>query len=70
MNHQSAYRFSFAGTTAEVITHVRWCRANLGVIGQEWDFASSRMGKNLDIWISNERNAVWYQLKFADVVKN
>ena len=69
MNHNHAYRFKFDGTANEVIEHVRWCRANLGTIGQEWDFASSRMGKNLDIWISNDKTAMWYRLKFADQVK-
>ena len=65
MNHMSAWKFQFEGSTGEVIDHVRWCRANLGNIGEEWDFASSRMGKSLDIWISNDGKATWYKLKFT-----
>lgn len=58
--------FSFEGTTQEVIDHVRWCRNNLGELGVDWEFASSRLGKKIDVWIVHNKTATWYTLKFAN----
>ncbi len=63
------HRFHFSGTTHEVIDHVRWCRQNLGTLGETWDFASSGLGKKVDVWIASDKAAVWYKLKFLNVEK-
>ena len=63
------YSFRFEGTPEEVITHVRWCRGNLGTVGTDWDFASNSMGKVVTVWIVKDKDAAWYRLKFATVAK-
>lgn len=64
-----SHRFHFTGTTQEVIEHVRWCRQNLGILGETWDFASSSLGKKVDVWIASDKWASWYSLKFTKVTK-
>lgn len=64
-----SHKFEFAGTTQDVIAHVRWCRENLGAIGETWDFTSSHLGKKVHVWILSDKWASWYQLKFISAVK-
>jgi hypothetical protein len=41
--------------------HIRWCRANLGERGVDWDFEGAR---NLVVHIRNSPQAAFYRLKF------
>jgi hypothetical protein len=70
MKIATANRFKFQGSPNEVIEHIRWCRANLGILGEQWDFASSRMGKCVDVWIVDSSKASWYVLKFKQSCQN
>ena len=51
-----------------ILEHVRWCRANLGQRGIDWDFTGSA---NLEISIYTAQAATFYTLKFpaAEVQK-
>lgn len=47
----------------EVTTHIRWCRQNLGVRGNDWDFHGA---KRPVILIRNSQLATFYKLKFPN----
>ena len=55
-------------TGPSILEHVRWCRANLGQRGVDWDFTGSA---NLEISIYTEQAATFYTPKFpaAEVQK-
>jgi hypothetical protein len=55
------YYFTFQGNQNEVVAHVKWCRANLGDRGQDWDFSGGN--KRIQIAIKNPRSATFYTLK-------
>lgn len=68
ISYQS-HGFQFEGSSNEVIDHLRWCRANLGNITTDWDYAASSRGRRVQIWIVDDGAAMWYRLKFATVQK-
>lgn len=62
-----ARHFQVQGSPQYIVNHLRWCRAHLGELGEQWDFASGRMGRKLDVWIKSDSLASWYLLKHQEV---
>lgn len=58
------HTFTVAGSPEEVVDHVRWCRANLGVRGSDWDFVGGF--KKVQIIISSGKMLTYYKLKFGN----
>jgi hypothetical protein len=52
----------FRGNTDQVLTHIKWCRANLGVLGVDWQFHGNY--RKLEIKIHDPKIRTWYLLKF------
>lgn len=62
------YYFTFQGRPDEVVAHVKWCRANMGVRGPDWDFIGNH--KRIQITITNPRSATFYTLKHGHQKEN
>jgi hypothetical protein len=60
------YYFTFQGNQNEVVAHVKWCRANLGDRGLDWDFSGGNT--RIQIAIKNPRSATFYTLKYGKLL--
>ena len=46
----------------EQVDHLKWCRRNLGTLGQDWNFFTRDFGKILVIEVKKEKGIVAYAL--------
>jgi hypothetical protein len=51
----------------EQLDHLKWCRRNLGSLGQSWNFFASDAGKKLiiEIYTHNEKGLLAYALTWG-----
>jgi hypothetical protein len=61
-------QFTHTNNEINIDEHIRWCRANLGERGRNWDFSGTN--RKIQIWVREDSPSyTFYNLKYGSLHK-
>jgi hypothetical protein len=61
-------QFTHTNNEINIDEHIRWCRANLGERGRDWDFSGTN--RKIQIWVREDSPPyTFYNLKYGSLHK-